>query len=297
MKNLKFIRHSSIAFTAAFALSASLSLSTHAQVAKPSATTSAQPAKPAAPAAVQQTKPAAKPAPVVAAQPAKVVKNIVLVHGAFVDGSGWKPVYDILYKKGYHVTVTQQPLNSFENDVAAVKRVLDLQDGPCILVGHSYGGAVITVAGNDPHVAGLVYIAAHAPDKGETEAGNGKLYPSAYKSLQKGADGFDYIKPEMFYADFAADLPKYRATFMADAQMPTADVVFRAVIQTPAWRSRPSWYMVAQSDRIINPDLERFYAKRATSKTVEIAGASHAVFESHPVEVANLIIDAATHIK
>lgn len=231
------------------------------------------------------------------AQQPKLIKNIVLVHGAFVDGSGWKPVYDILYKKGYHVTVVQQPLNSFSNDVAAVKRVLALQNGPCILVGHSYGGAIITVAGNDPKVAGLVYIAAHAPDKGETEAGNGKLYPSAYKSLQKGADGFDYIKPEQFYADFAADLPKYRATFMADAQMPTADAVFHAVMPAPAWRSRPSWYMVAAADRIINPDLERLYAKRATSKTVEIAGASHAVYESHPLEVANMIIDAATHIK
>jgi pimeloyl-ACP methyl ester carboxylesterase len=221
------------------------------------------------------------------------IKNIVLVHGAFVDGSGWKPVYDILVKKGYHVTVTQQPLTSFDGDVAAVKKVLDMQNGPAILVGHSYGGAIITVAGNDSHVAGLVYIAAHAPDKGESEGGNGKLYPSAYKSLQKPADGMDYIAPASFYADFAADLPKQTAEFEANAQMPAADAVFHAIIQNPAWKVKPSWYMVAKSDRIINPDLERMYAKRAKSYTVEIAGASHSVYESHPKEVAELIIRAA----
>ncbi|WP_158798851.1 alpha/beta hydrolase [Pedobacter sp. L105] len=230
-----------------------------------------------------------------AAQAPAGIKNIVLVHGAFVDGSGWKPVYDILVKKGYHVTITQQALTSFDGDVAAVKRVLAMQNGPCILVGHSYGGAIITVAGNDAHVAGLVYIAAHAPDDGESEGGNGKLYPSAYKSLQKGADGFDYIAPQSFYADFAADLPKGVAEFEANAQMPAADAVFHAIIKNPAWRSRPSWYMVAKSDRIINPDLERLYAKRATSTVVEIPGASHSVYESHPLEVANLIISAATH--
>ena len=228
-----------------------------------------------------------------AAQQPSGIKNIVLVHGAFVDGSGWKPVYDILVKKGYHVIIVQQPLTTFINDVNAVKRVLDMQDGPCILVGHSYGGAIITEAGNDDHVAGLVYIAAHAPDKGENEAANGKMYPPAYKSLQKTKDGFDYINPERFYADFAADLPEDVAKFAANAQMLTADEVFHAVIQNPAWRSKPSWYMVAKSDRIINPDLERMYAKRANSHKVEIDGASHSVYESHPIEVAKLIIEAA----
>ncbi len=231
-----------------------------------------------------------------AQQPAGI-NNIVLVHGAFVDGSGWKPVYDILVKKGYHVSVTQQPLTSFNGDVAAVKRVLAMQNGPCILVGHSYGGAIITVAGNDSHVAGLVYIAAHAPDNGESEGNNGKLYPSAYKSLQKPADSLDFIAPESFYADFAADLPKAVAEFEANAQMPAADAVFHAIIQNPAWRVKPSWYMVAKNDRIINPDLERMYAKRAKSKTVEIDGASHSVYQSHPEEVAKLIIDAATNAK
>jgi pimeloyl-ACP methyl ester carboxylesterase len=223
------------------------------------------------------------------------IKNIVLVHGAFVDGSGWRPVYEILTKSGYKVTVVQQPLTSFEADLTAVKRVINLQDGPCILVAHSYGGAIITEAGNDPKVAGLVYIAAHAPDKGESEGGNGKLHPSAYKSLQKGADGFDYIEPSKFHADFAADLPAATADFEANAQMPAADAVFHAVIQNPAWKTKPSWYMVAKSDRIINPDLERLYAKRAKSQKVEIAGASHSVYESHPKEVAKLIIEAAKH--
>jgi pimeloyl-ACP methyl ester carboxylesterase len=228
------------------------------------------------------------------AQQAAPVKNIVLVHGAFVDGSGWKPVYEILVSKGYHVSVVQQPLTSFDADLAAVKRILDLQNGPCMLVGHSYGGGLITEAGNDPHVMGLVYIAAHAPDKGESEADNGKRMPSAYKSLQKPANGFDYIDPAQFPADFAGDLPKEQAEFMANAQMPTADQVFHAIIQNPAWRTKPSWYMVAKSDRIINPDLERMYAKRAGSHTVEIEGASHSVFMSHPAEVARLIIEAAT---
>jgi pimeloyl-ACP methyl ester carboxylesterase len=226
-----------------------------------------------------------------------VIKSIILVHGAFVDGSGWKPVYELLVKAGYHVSIVQQPLNSYTNDVAAVRRIIDLQNGLCILVAHSYGGAIITTAGNDPKVAGLVYIAAHVPDAGETEGGNGKRYPSAYKSLKKGADGFDYIDPLLFPADFAADLPKKQAEFMANSQMPAADEVFHAVIQNPAWKVKPSWYMVAKSDRIINPDLERMYAKRAGSHTVEIAGASHSVFESHPQEVVKLIIEAATNAK
>jgi pimeloyl-ACP methyl ester carboxylesterase len=229
-------------------------------------------------------------------QPA-IIKNIVLVHGAFVDGSGWKPVYEILVKAGYQVSIVQQPLNSFKNDVAAVKRVIALTNGPCILVAHSYGGAIITEAGNDPKVAGLVYIAAHAPAAGESEGENGKHYPSAYRSLIKGADGFDYIDPRWFPADFAADLPKKQAEFMAYSQMPAADEVFHAIIQNPAWKVKPSWYMVAKSDRIINPDLERMYAKRAGSHTVEITGASHSVFESHPKEVAALIIEAAANAK
>jgi len=143
------------------------------------------------------------------------IKNIVLVHGAFVDGSGWKPVYDILVKGGYSVTVVQHPLTSLEEDVAATKRILDRQPGPSILVGHSYGGAVITEAGTDSHVAALVYIAAHAPDEGETEAANGKKFPNASKPLVKTPDGFVFLDPANFPADFAADLPREQAEFMA----------------------------------------------------------------------------------
>lgn len=227
------------------------------------------------------------------AQVSTRIHNIVLVHGAFVDGSGWQQVYEILTQKGYKVSIAQPTLTTFEGDVAAVKRVVNLQDGPCILVGHSYGGAVITTAGNDSLVSGLVYIAAHAPDHGESEAGNGNSFPAAYKSLIKGNDGWDYIDPKMFASDFSGDLPKSKADFMANSQTPTADVVFHAIIQNPAWKTKPVWYMVAKSDRIINPDLERMYAKRANSvKIVEIEGASHCVYITHPQEVADLIISA-----
>jgi pimeloyl-ACP methyl ester carboxylesterase len=225
----------------------------------------------------------------------KRIKNIVLVHGAFVDGSGWKPVNDILTKAGFHVSIVQQTLTSFDEDIAAVNRILNIQGGPSILVGHSYGGAIITEAGNNIHVAGLVYIAAHAPDKGEAEADNGKRYPSAYKSLVKGTDDFDFITPSMFYRDFAADLPKQQTEFMSNSQIPTVDQIFHAVVQNPAWKVKPNWYMVAQSDRIINPDLQRMYAKRANSHTVEIRGASHSVYESHSKEVAKLIMEAAAN--
>lgn len=223
------------------------------------------------------------------------VKNIVLVHGAFVDGGGWRPVYDILVKDGYQVSLVQEPLTSFAEDVTAAKRILDRQDGPAILVGHSYGGAIITEAGNDPHVAGLVYIAAHALDAGETEAANGKKFPNSTKAVVKTPDGFLLLNPADFPADFAADLPPKQAQFEAHAQMPTSAQVFTAEIADPAWKVKPSWYMVAKADKIINPDLERMYAARAHSHTVEIAGASHSVYESHPKEVAALIEQAAKH--
>jgi pimeloyl-ACP methyl ester carboxylesterase len=221
------------------------------------------------------------------------VKNIVLVHGAFVDGSGWRPVYDILTKDGYHVTLVQEPLTSFADDVAATRRILERQDGPAILVGHSYGGAIITEAGNDPHVKALVYIAAHALDVGETEVSNGKKYPNSTKSIVKTPDGFLFLNPADFPADFAADLPLKQAEFEAHAQMPTAASVFTGEIADPAWKVKPSWYMVAKADKIINPDLERMYAARAHSHTVEIPGASHSVYESHPKEVAAMIEQAA----
>jgi pimeloyl-ACP methyl ester carboxylesterase len=224
------------------------------------------------------------------------VKNVVLVHGAFVDGSGWRPVYDILVRDGYTVSIVQQPLTGLKDDVAATRRILERQNGPCILVGHSYGGAIITEAGVDPHVAALVYIAAHAPDEGETETGNGAKYPAAGRdAIQKTSDGYTYLDPSRYHADFAADVPADEAAFESRAQTFTAAAVFSAPITNPAWKLKPSWYMVARSDRIINPDLERMYAARARSHTVEIEGASHSVYRSHPKEVAALIEQAALH--
>jgi pimeloyl-ACP methyl ester carboxylesterase len=222
------------------------------------------------------------------------LKNVVLVHGAFVDGSGWRPVYDILVRDGYTVSVVQQPLTSLSDDVAATRRILERQDGPCVLVGHSYGGAIITEAGIDAHVAALVYIAAHAPDEGETETGNGTKYPAAGRdAIRKTSDGYAYLEPSRYQAEFAADLPADEAAFESRSQTFTAATVFTTPITNPAWKVKPSWYMVAQADRIISPDLERLYAARAHSHTVEIGGASHSVYRSHPTEVAALIEQAA----
>ena len=224
------------------------------------------------------------------------VRNIVLVHGAWADGSGWKGVYDILAKDGYNVSIVQEPETSFKEDVAATKRVLALQDGPCILVAHSYGGAVITEAGTDPSVAGLVYIAAHMPDSGEKESEDGKRFPSDLAksgAIKKTPDGFTYIDPAQFHEYFAADLSAKQAAFMAHSQVFNFADNFSATITTAAWRTKPSWMIVAGSDRTINPDLERWYAERAKSHKVEVSGASHSVYVSHPSEVADVIESAA----
>jgi len=226
------------------------------------------------------------------------VKNVVLVHGAWADGSGWKGVHDILDKGGYNVSIVQEPETSFEADVAATKRVLAQQNGPCILVAHSYGGAVITEAGTDQAVVGLVYIAAHMPDHGESEAEDVRRLPSDLSksdNIRRTADGFTYLDPAQFHAYFAADLPADEAAFMSRSQVLNAAVNFQAVISNPAWRTKPSWMLVAGADRVINPELERWYATRARSHTVEVAGASHAVYASRPAEVAAIIVDAATH--
>jgi pimeloyl-ACP methyl ester carboxylesterase len=226
------------------------------------------------------------------------VKNVVLVHGAWADGSGWKGVYDILVRDGYHVSIVQEPETSFREDVAATKRVIAQQNGPCVLVAHSYGGSVITEAGNDPSVVGLVYIAAHMPDAGENESDDGKRFPSDLSrssAIKTTADGFTYLDPAQFHAYFAADLPPEESAFMARSQVPIAAGNFKAAITTPAWRSKPSWMLVGGADRTINPDLERWYAARAKSHKVEVAGASHAVYVSRPNEVAALIEEAAAH--
>src|SRR5258706_9678062 len=228
------------------------------------------------------------------------VGNSVLVHGAWADGSGWKGVHDILVKDGFNVSIVQEPETSFKEDVAATKRVLAQQDGPCILVAHSYGGAVITEAGTDPSVAGLVYVAAHMPDSGENEADDGKRFPSDLRrsrAIKKTADGFTYLDPAQFHEYFAADLPVEQAAFMARSQVLNAADNFKAVITTPAWRSKPSWMLVATKDRTISPDLERWYAARANSHKVEVSGASHSVYVSRPKEVSALIEEAASHTR
>jgi pimeloyl-ACP methyl ester carboxylesterase len=229
---------------------------------------------------------------------AQRVHNIVLVHGAWADGSGWRGVYDILVKDGYNVTMVQEPETTFADDVAATKRILALQDGPTILVAHSYGGAVITEAGTAPNVVGLVYIAAHMPDTGENESADGKKFPSDLAkstAIKKTPDGFTYLDPAQFHELFAADLSDAEAAFLAHAQVPNYGPNFAGVITNAAWRSKPSWMAVATKDRTINPDLERWYATRANSHKIEIEGASHCVYISHPKEVAALIEDAATH--
>jgi len=229
-----------------------------------------------------------------------LVRNIVLVHGAWADGSGWKGVYDILVRHGYNVSIVQEPETSFQDDIAATRRILAQQDGPCILVGHSYGGAIITEAGTHPTVAGLVYVAAHMPDAEENEADVGKRFPSDLSksnAIKKTADGFTYLDPAQFHEYFAADLPAEQAAFMARSQVFNLANNFKAAITVPAWRSKPSWMLVAAKDRAINPDLERWYARRANSHSVEVSGASHAVYVSRPREVAALIEEAASRAR
>jgi len=232
---------------------------------------------------------------------AEPVKNIVLVHGSWVDASGWQPVYEILTRDGFHVTMVQEPETSFADDVAATKRVLDLQDGPTLLVGHSYGGSIITEAGVHPSVVGLVYVAAHAPDVGEDEAALGKKTPSILAktegAIRKTPDEFTYLNPADFPKLFAPDLPRERAEFVARSQVLAAAKVFSTPLSAAAWKTKPSWGIVAGNDKIINPDLERWYYVRAKSHTTEIKGASHSAYESHPREVAAVIADGARNVQ
>lgn len=225
------------------------------------------------------------------------LKNIVLVHGAWVDASGWKSVYEILTREGFHVSMVQEPETSFADDVAAAKRVLDLQDGPTLLVGHSYGGSVITEAGVHPNVVGLVYVAAHAPDVGEDEGELGKKMPSVLAktegAVKKRPDGFTYLGQADFLKLFAPDVPRAEAEFGARSQVLASASVFTTPLTAAAWKDKPSWGIVAESDQIINADLERWYYARAKSHTTEIKGASHSVYESHPREVAHVITEAA----
>jgi pimeloyl-ACP methyl ester carboxylesterase len=229
----------------------------------------------------------------VAAAPAAGIKNVVLVHGAFADGSGWDAVAKILEKDGYKVSVPQEPETSYAEDQKYTKAAIDAMGGPVILVGHSYGGSVITEAGNDPNVAALVYIAAFALDEGESCASIEQAVPQASKAFKPDSDGNWWIEQEHFAADFAADIPAEQAAFMAIAQVPISTDAFTHKVSNPAWKNKPTWYMVAGSDRSINPIQERMMAKRANAKTVEV-NSSHVAYMSHPKETAKLIEEAAT---
>jgi pimeloyl-ACP methyl ester carboxylesterase len=220
--------------------------------------------------------------------------SIVLIHGGFVDGSGWQGVYDILGKHGYRVSIVQNPTLSLEDDVAVTKRVIAVQPGPVILVGHSYGGVVVTQAGNDPKVVGLVYIAAFAPDKGESVATLiANPAPGApVPPILPPQDGFLMLDREKFAASFAADVPKGQAEFMANSQVPWGVKALEGAVSEPAWKSKPSWYLVATDDRMIPPPAQQAMSKRAGSTVVESKG-SHAVYVSRPEAVAALIERAA----
>ena len=223
---------------------------------------------------------------------------VVLVHGGFVDGSGWEPVYRLLKQHDRSVSVVQNPTLSLGGDVDAAKRVIDAQGEPVILVGHSYGGAVITEAGNNPNVAALVYIAAFAPDAGESvntliaDPPPGAPVPP----ILPPQDGFLFLERDKFHASFAADIPAEQAAFMADSQVPWGVDALGGTISQPAWRSKPSWYLVATDDRMIPPPAQRWMAERAGATTVEVAG-SHSIFLSQPAAVAELIEQAASEVK
>ena len=223
-----------------------------------------------------------------------VVKNVVLVHGGFVDGSGWQGVYNALKKTGYAVTIVQNPTFSLADDVAVTKRALATQNGPVILVGHSYGGVVITEAGNDPKVAGLVYIAAFAPDKGESVSALIKDPPpgAPVPPILPPQDGYLFLDRAKFASSFAADVSPDLAEFMADSQVPWGVEALSGAVSQPAWKTKPSWYLVSTEDRMIPPDAQRAMSKRAGSTVVEVKG-SHSVYVSQPQAVASLIEKAA----
>jgi pimeloyl-ACP methyl ester carboxylesterase len=226
------------------------------------------------------------------------MNNIVLVHGGFVDGSGWESIYQILKDDGYNVSVVQNPTISLKDDVAVTKRVLAAQNGPAILVGHSYGGAVITEAGNDPKVVGLVYITAFAPDKGESVATLIKDPPPSapVPPILPPQDGYLFLDRAKFPASFAADVDAEQAAFMADSQVPWGLEALSGTISEPAWKTKPSWYLIATDDKMIPPDAQRSMAGRAGATVVEAKG-SHAIYVSQPEAVAALVEQAAKSVK
>jgi pimeloyl-ACP methyl ester carboxylesterase len=222
------------------------------------------------------------------------VRNVVLVHGGFVDGSGWEGVYKILAEEGYNVTVVQNPTISLADDVAVTKRAIDAQDGPVILVGHSYGGVVISSAGDDPKVVGLVYICAFAADTGDSVLSLLKNAPAGAPAppILPPQDGFLFLDRQKFAASFAADVKPEIADFMANSQVPWGLAAASGGATAAAWKTKPSWYLLTTEDHMIAPELQRFMSKRAGSKVVEIKG-SHAIYVSQPQAVATLIEKAA----
>jgi pimeloyl-ACP methyl ester carboxylesterase len=223
--------------------------------------------------------------------------TVVLVHGGFVDGSGWQGVYDLLKADGYRVCVVQNPTLSLAGDVAATKWVIDAQDGPVVLVGHSYGGAVITEAGRHQDVAALVYIAAFVPDKDESVNALLGGFPAdgPQPPILPPRDGFLLLDQEKFPASFAGDVPAEQAAFMADSQVPWGVDALGGQITEPSWRTKPSWYLVTTEDRMIPPAAQRTMSERAGSTVIEVSG-SHAIYVSQPAAVAALIRDAATAV-
>jgi pimeloyl-ACP methyl ester carboxylesterase len=221
------------------------------------------------------------------------IKNVVLVHGAFADGSGWEAVAKILEKDGYTVSVAQPPETSYADDQKYTKAAIDAMGGPVVLVGHSYGGSIISEAGNDPNVAALVYIAAFALDEGDSCASIEQALPQASKAFKPDSNGNWWIEQGHFAADFAADISPAESHYMAISQVPISTDSFTHKVTSPAWKTKPTWYMVAAADRSINPDQERMMAKRAKAKTVEV-NSSHVAYMSHPKETAKLIEEAAT---
>ncbi|WP_161880938.1 alpha/beta fold hydrolase [Deinococcus alpinitundrae] len=231
------------------------------------------------------------------AAPAGTIKNVVLVHGAYADASGWAGVYRILSADGYHVTVVQNPLTSLDDDVAAVNRALAQQDGPVILVGHSYGGAVITQAGTAPNVAGLVYVSAFQPDVGESALKWAVSEPPAPENgiLPPDAAGFSSYDAAKFHAGFAADLSGEQAAFLAASQIPVSIKALGAPLTQAAWNTKPSWAVLSSDDKSINPSIQRTMYARAKSVVTEIKG-SHATYISHPQDVADVIEAAAVGV-
>ena len=227
-----------------------------------------------------------------AASASAAIKNVVLVHGAFADCYGWDTDAKIHVKDGYTVSVAQPPETSYADDQKYTRAAIDAMGGPVVLVGHSYGGSIISEAGNDPNVAALVYIAAFALDEGDSCASIEQALPQASKAFKSDNDGNWWIEQEHFAADFAADIPPAESHYMAISQVPISTDAFTHKVTNPAWKSKPTWYMVATEDRSINPDQERMMAKRAKAKTVEVK-ASHVAYMSHPKEAAKLIEEAA----